>query len=90
MQFSFRRNGVLRSDMQVASNKLQIFDSWKIDKESKLVFPAGGKAENRNLKTGSKKVESVNGTMHNDIVALTNSRLIFEREGGGEVCSCRK
>ena len=90
MQFSFRRDGGLRSNLQMASSKMTIYGTWRLNKDSELVFPAGATTETKDLQTGATKSEPVKGTMYNDIVALNSTRLIFEREGGGEVYSCRK
>ena len=89
-QFSFRRDGTLRSDLKNGHQELHLMGSWKIDKESKLVFPAGGVAIATDRRTGDSKRDPINGTMYNEILTLTGSSLIFEREGGGEVYSCRK
>jgi hypothetical protein len=89
-QFSFRRDGGLKTDLRMGSRQMQMTGSWKIKKESELIFPSGGSSEMKDLRTGATKVDPINGTMYNDILTLSNSRLIFEREGGGEVYSCRK
>ena len=88
--FSFRRNGYLRTSLRIGSNRLSLYGTWKIPNESELIFPAGGEAEKENLSTGQTVSEKIAGTMHNKILVLTDSRLIFEREGGGEEYRCRR
>ena len=40
-QFSFRRDGTLKTDLRGGSGQLQLIGTWKINKASELVFPAG-------------------------------------------------
>jgi hypothetical protein len=88
--FSFRRGGSLRTSTRIGNSRLSMYSGWKIPNESELIFPAGGEAEKENLSTGKTVSEKISGTMHNTILVLTDSRLVFEREGGGEEYRCRR
>ena len=90
LQFSFRRDGGVRTVSRIGSGQMQLMGSWKINKESELIFPAGGTSEMKDLRTGTTKVELINVSNYSDILTLSNSGLIFEREGSGVVYSCRK
>ena len=90
LQFSFRRDGGVRTVSRIGSGQMQLMGSWKINKESELIFPAGGTSEMKDLRTGTTKVEPINVTNYSDILTLSNSGLIFERKGSGVVYSCRK
>ena len=93
LQFSFRRDGGVRTVSRIGSFQMQLMGSWKINKESELIFPAGGTSEMKDLRTGTTKVEPINaidGPNYSDILTLSYSGLIFEREGSGVVYSCRK
>ena len=90
LQFSFRRDGGVRTVSKIGSGQMQLMGSWKINKESELIFPAGGTSEMKDLRTGTTKVEPINVTNYSDILILSYSGLIFEREGGGVVYRCRK
>ena len=90
LQFSFRRDGGVRTVSKIGSGQMQLMGSWKINKESELIFPAGGTSEMKDLRTGTTKVEPINVTNYSDILTLSYSGLIFEREGSGVVYSCRK
>lgn len=90
LQFSFRRDGGVRTVSKIGSGQMQLMGSWKINKESELIFPAGGISEMKDLRTRTTKVEPINVTNYSDILTLSNSGMIFEREGSGVVYSCRK
>ena len=90
LQFSFRRDGGVRIVSRIGGGQLQLMGSWKINKESELIFPAGATSEMKDLRTGTTKVEPINLTSYSDILTLSHSGLIFERESSGVVYSCRK
>ena len=89
-QYSFSKNNLLQSDLQIGGTRVVTKGTWRIDKGPTLLFPGKKDIMTRNLTTGVSKTERIGKTAKFELSMLTANRLIFSSKESGKTASCRR